>query len=463
MRQAQEEHMSSAPRNLFAKDLTAIPETLRIAGLDAPTRRLIGQFDHVTLLPNRLQFLSAFEHLISHGPAKLLVMVTLAEPRHYNEILRALGHAFAEDLVRSAASRLQETLPAEAELFHVSVLSFAFVVELPGEGSVPPLAGQIAQRFADPITIDDIPINIKVGVGLLSLGGDRNPAEALRAALTAAQDGRRTNEGWAWYDHRSDAAHIRAFRMLADLPAAIKASDQLRLHLQPRSTLATGRCTSAEALLRWSHPVLGPIPPGEFIGLVEQTALIGPLTNWVLNGAMQHAARLKADGRPLRISINASPANLSERGFDERVLLLCGRYRLEPEDIEIEFTEGALAADIDRAVAQLERLRDAGVEVAIDDFGAGFSNLSYLTSIPADVLKIDQSFIRPLGTRDSDTFLVRQIIETARGLGFKVCAEGIEDQASFEMLRQLDCDEGQGYFIARPMPAEALPEWLDRH
>lgn len=455
--------MPSRPRELSETGSGTTPGPGRISRLDAETRRLIGQFDHVTLLPNRLQLIGAFDRLRARGAPQLLMMVTLAEPRHYNEILRALGHAFAEAMVRSAASRLEETLPPNTELFHVSVLSFAFVVELPAGGSAPPLATKIAQRFADPIRIDDIPLNIKVGVGLLSLAEDRGPAEALRAALTAAQDGRRTDEGWAWYDHQSDAAHIRAFRILADLPAAIKASDQLDLHLQPRSTLATGRCASAEALLRWRHPVLGAIPPGEFIGLVEQTALIGPLTNWVLNGAMQHAARLKADGRPLRISINASPANLSERGFDERVLLLCGKHGLEPEDIEIEFTEGALAADIERAVAQLDRLRDAGVEVAIDDFGAGFSNLSYLTSIPADVLKIDQSFIRPLGARASDTFLVRQIIETARGLGFKVCAEGIEDQSSFEMLRQLGCDEGQGYFIARPMPAEALPAWLDRN
>lgn len=453
------------PSSVSGNSKTAPHENLvpgRIARLDAQTRRLVGLFDHVTLLPNRLQLIAGLEHLSTRGAPQLLVLVTLAEARHYNEILRALGHGFTETMVRTAAARLEETLPPETELFHVSVLSFAFVLDLPADGSVPPLVVEIARSFAEPICIDDIPINIHVGIGLLPLDGNKSPAEALRAALAAGQDSRQTNEGWAWYDHQSDAAHIRAFRMLADLPAAIKASDQLSLHLQPRSRLATGRCTGAEALLRWSHPALGAIPPGEFIGLVEQTALIGPLTTWVLNGAMQHAARLKADGKPLRISINASPANLSERGFDERVLLLCGEHGLEPEDIEIEFTEGALAVNFDRAVAQLERLRNAGVEVAIDDFGAGFSNLSYLTSIPADVLKIDQSFIRPLGARASDTFLVRQIIETARGLGFKVCAEGIEDQATFDMLNQLGCDEGQGYFIARPMPAEALMAWLNR-
>jgi EAL domain-containing protein (putative c-di-GMP-specific phosphodiesterase class I)/GGDEF domain-containing protein len=438
------------------------PISRRIAELSEETRRVIGRFDHVTLLPNRMQFLAAFDELRASGGPQVLIMVTLADANHYNQILRALGHTFSETMVRTAAARVEETLPPDTELFHISVLSFAFVVRLPDGGDVPPLARAIARRFAEPIRIDDIPINLRVGIGLLPLDGSQNGAEALRAALAAGQDSRKGDDGWAWYDHKSDVAHIRAFRMLADLPAAIAAEDQLSLHLQPRTALATGRCTGAEALLRWSHPVLGAIPPGEFIGLVEQTALIGPLTNWVLDNAMQHAARLKAAGKPVRISMNASPANLSEQGFDETVLLLCRQHGLEPEDIEIEFTEGALAVNFDRAVAQLERLRDAGVEVAIDDFGAGFSNLSYLTSIPADVLKIDQSFIRPLGARASDTFLVRQIIETARGLGFKVCAEGIEDQATFDTLRQLGCEEGQGYFIARPMPAEALSAWLDR-
>jgi EAL domain-containing protein (putative c-di-GMP-specific phosphodiesterase class I) len=455
--------MSSDLHGLSEAASAITPPADRLSQLDAETRRLIGQFDHVTLLPNRMQLLAAFDSLRSRGGPQLLVLVTLAEARHYNEILRALGHGFTEAMVRVAATQLQQVLPPETELFHVSVLSFAFVVDLPAGGTVPPLVVEIARRFAEPILIDHIPINAHVGIGLLPLDGDRSPAESLRAALAAGQDSRRTDEGWAWYDHRSDAAHIRAFRMLADLPAAIKSGDQLYLHLQPRSTLASGRCTGAEALLRWTHPVLGAIPPSEFIGLVEQTALIGPLTNWVLNGAMQHAARLKADGRPLRISINASPVNLCEPDFDERVLQLCRAHGLEPHDIEIEFTEGALAADIGRAITQLERLRDAGVEVAIDDFGAGFSNLSYLTSIPADVLKIDRSFIQPLGVRASDTFLVSQIIETARGLGFKVCAEGIEDRSTFDMLRELGCDEGQGFFIARPMPAEALPAWLDNN
>lgn len=180
----------------------------------------------------------------------------------------------------------------------------------------------------------------------------------------------------------------------------------------------------------------------------------------MLAAAIGEAGRLQREGHGLRISINASPTNLSQPGFDVQLLSLCKDLRVDHEHIEIEFTEGTIAANIERATEQLQRLRAVGIEVAIDDFGSGFANLNYLTRIPADVLKIDQSFVRPLDQPDSSPFLVRQIIEMARGLDFRVCAEGIETAETRERLRLLGCDEGQGYHIARPMPAAQLRDWL---
>jgi EAL domain-containing protein (putative c-di-GMP-specific phosphodiesterase class I) len=279
----------------------------------------------------------------------------------------------------------------------------------------------------------------------------------LRAALTAAQDSRRTEERLAFYNNRTDAAHLRAFRLLSDLPAAMHATDQLSLMFQPRIHLADGEMCGAEALLRWNHPTLGAVPPGEFIPLVEQTSLIGPLTDWVLDAALNEARILKDHGRSLKMSINASPANIAEDAFDEKLLALCSSHRLSAEDIEIEFTEGLVAGNSERAAHQLTRLRDAGIEIAIDDFGTGFANFSQLARIPADVLKIDQSFIRLLVP--GDDFLVRHILEMAKGMGFRVCAEGIETAAIYDLLKALGCDEGQGYYMARPMPAAQLRSW----
>jgi EAL domain-containing protein (putative c-di-GMP-specific phosphodiesterase class I) len=419
--------------------------------------RLLGRRDHVTLLPNRLQFIEDFE-VLDRSDA-VLVMVTMVEARHYNEVLRALGHAFCDDMMRVCRDRMADLLDGGA-LYHVSVLSFAFVATGCGGTSPPALIEAIVRAFEAPLGVQDVPIKTRIGIGLLPLAGTPDTAEALRAALTAAHDSRRRTDGWAWYDHRSDEAHKRAFRLLADLPETLRHSQGLHLAFQPRIGLADGRVVGAEALIRWTHPELGPISPGEFVPLAEQTTLIGPLTDWVIGRALETASTLKQDGTPLRISINASPANLSEPDFDNRLLRRCAAAGIAPEQFELEFTEGMLAGNPERTMQQLGRLRNAGIEVAIDDFGAGFANLSYLTSIPADVLKIDQSFVRGLGQRRGSDFLMRQIVEMAQGLDFRVCVEGVETAETYDFLKGLGCDEAQGFYMARPMSADALTGWL---
>lgn len=429
--------------------------------LDATLLAQLGRYDHVTRLPNRLQFLERFTSLANPARPKLLLLVTLAEARHYNEILRALGMAFADEFVRAGAAKLASLLPGGAPLFHVSVLSFATTLDVDHLAQAPALAGVIAAAFADPITVEGIPIRTHVGVGLLPLDIEQGGPESLRAALVAAQDSRRLESGFAFYDHRSDAANLRAFRILADLPAALLAPDQLALHYQPRIDMHTGGCHGAEALIRWTHPQLGNVSPAEFIPLVEQTALITPLTDWVTQTALRQNRRFRDAGHNLRISINASPVNLSETGFDDMLLDHIEAAGLEPDDIELEFTEGTLGTNSVRMVQHLTRLRGAGVTVALDDFGSGYSNLSYLGHIPADVLKIDQSFVRPLLDAGHDDFLLRQIITMAKGLNFRVCAEGIETAFAYGHLQALGVDEGQGYHMARPLPADMLQQWLD--
>jgi EAL domain-containing protein (putative c-di-GMP-specific phosphodiesterase class I)/GGDEF domain-containing protein len=426
---------------------------------------LIGRYDHVTRLPNRLEFLEHFTRLRGgRGDDRMLVLVSLTEARYFGEIQRALGHAFSEDLVRAGASLLADILPANWPIYHVSALSFAFVVDAEGTDAIPPIVGTIVSAFSGPIDVNDIPIKTHVGTGLLPLSpAITDAAEALRATLAAAQDSRNVAAGFAFYNHHIDAAQIRAFRLLTDLPAALAAPDQLTLNFQPRLNLATGACVGAEALLRWNHPQLGPISPGDFVPLAEQTAFITPLTDWVFNAALAETRRFAGTGRALTISINASPLNLSEPGFDERLLDLCRAHDVAPTSIELEFTEGVLASNGQRVASHLTRLRAAGVKVAIDDFGSGYSSLNYLTSIPADILKIDQSFVRPLGTDPAGEFIVRQIIALGKGLGFKLCAEGIETQMAYDLLREMECDEGQGYLMARPLAADAFLNWVDEH
>lgn len=393
----------------------------------------------------------------------MVLLVTLAEARHYNEILRALGMAFAEDFVRAGARQLRSLLPPELPIYHVSVLSFAFVIEVEHDQQVPAIAAPIAAAFAGAIDVNAIPIKTHVGVGLMPCQPADDASEVLRASLVAAQDSRRFDQGISFYNHQTDAAHLRAFRILADLPAALATPGQLSLAYQPRIQLSSGHCHGAEALLRWNHPELGAISPAEFVPLAEQTALISPLTDWVIDTALRQNRAFLDGGHNLRISINASPVNLSETGFDDSLLYRCDAAGLAPSNVELEFTEGTLATNSARTIAHLARIRSAGIDVALDDFGSGYSNLSYLSRIPADVLKIDQSFVRPLKTAGDDDFLLRHIISMASGLGFRVCAEGIETHHAYERLRELGADEGQGYHMARPMAPALFTDWLAAH
>jgi EAL domain-containing protein (putative c-di-GMP-specific phosphodiesterase class I) len=257
--------------------------------------------------------------------------------------------------------------------------------------------------------------------------------------------------------------HRHRDELLADLRLAIQTRQQLRLEYQPRIDLQTKRCVGAEALLRWRHPVLGPLPPGEFIPLVESDPLIGPLTDWVLNTAMAYAAYLARSEPHVRISVNISPRNLTEGYFVGRLVEALSRHLLDPANLELEFTESALISDSKRTRQQLDQIRRMGVTVAIDDFGAGYSNLGYLRQVPADVIKIDRKLIGAIGADHAGDTIVRWIIGLAQELGLRVVAEGIDSGEKAAYLSRWNCHEGQGFALGVPMAQAKLESWISRY
>ncbi len=427
------------------------------------TKPHITMNDHVTLLPARLKCLEQLTEVSRRASGSTLVLVTLAEATHFNQILRALGQGFAEDFVRNGAERLVAGLGGEREVFHVSVLSFAFVVgpdQVLCKRGEPAIAAMVKRIFARPITIDSIPIKPEVGVGLMPLDDpEREAAESLRAALTAAQDSRRERAGWSWYDHKSDAAHQRAFQLLTDLMPAIE-RNELSLHYQPRIDLGSMKCMSCEALLRWKHPRLGWVSPGEFIPLAETTAIVVPLTEWVVQEAISQVKAWRDRGTCVNMSVNVSARNLAVPGFPGSLMKKITQAGLTADAFEIEITESTFLQSNQLVTEQIQKLRDFGIEVAIDDFGSGYSNLNYLAELNAGILKIDQSFVRKIAD-PAGRFLLRQIVTLGKGLGFRVVAEGVEDQGSLDFLRSLGCDEVQGYHFAKPLDKDDFARWFD--
>ncbi len=421
-----------------------------------------GHFDAVTGLPNRSRLLEDVEALVTRGQenASPLALLTLGLT-HFDTVLTTLGHRHADKLRELVAARLRSLLAPDEQTYDLG--SGMFTVPLPSgdDTRALELSDSFRRALQDPILIENVPV---LSGGLCGIGRypdhGSDARAVLRASVAALREAERLGLPYAIYDERNDQARRRVASLLPDLHQALRTGDQLALHYQPKLKLDTGLCIGVEALIRWTHPERGPIPPGQFIGLAEKTALIGPLTEWVLAAALRQLAVWKRDGIGLSIAINASVRNLEDPAFPVIVADRLAHYGVDPSRLEIEITESALMSAPDRVRLALNELRGLGVSVALDDFGTGHSSLTYLRDLPANTLKLDRSYLRNLRTDHKSRLIVRSTIETAHELGFRVVAEGIEDRESYERLGDLACDIGQGFYICRPLPAAELCGWL---
>jgi len=264
--------------------------------------------------------------------------------------------------------------------------------------------------------------------------------------------------GHVIFDLALGASQPQQLNLAGQLRRAIEGGDLL-LYLQPKVDIRTGALCGAEGLVRWRHAQRGLIPPMEFIGLAEQTGLITPLTDWVIQAALRLNHDWAAQGRALPIAINLSARNLRDENLLPRLRHLRSTWNGAPHLLEMEITETAVMEDAEYALGVLQSLRAEGIALYIDDFGTGYSALNYLQKLPVDYIKIDQSFVRDMCNNKDSAAIVRSTIDLVHDLGRKTVAEGVETQAHWDQLASLGCDYAQGYFIARPMPPEEFQAW----
>jgi EAL domain-containing protein (putative c-di-GMP-specific phosphodiesterase class I) len=409
--------------------------------------------DPITYLPNRTHFLESYAEAGPKGD--VIMMVTLADAGHYNQVLRALGHDYAENFVRAGAARIRSVIEANVALFHTSLLSFAAILE----GNQEALAAKIIAAMRAPLDCGGVPISTRIGIGLARCKGMYG-SDLLRSALVAAQDSRTRGSGWAYYDAKPDAEQRRGFLLVSQLLEAMRARDQLSLNFQPKYNMANRRAVGAEALIRWNHPQLGLVAPGDFIPMLEATALIDPLTEWVLENAIGQLAQWHDGGNLFRMAVNISPQNLMDVDFGEKLQQVIERHGVDPRFVELEFSEGGLIGQNAGANARLRAIRELGVHVALDDFGTGFFNLRYIADLPADLIKIDRAFIRNIESNERGALVVEALVQIAQRLGFRVVADGIETYEAYQLLKEWKCDEGQGFFLCRPLDRAQFSEWM---
>lgn len=441
-------------------------------------RRAVGYLHPVTSLSNRFRLLADIDALLAASAGEdrtrlTLVVIDTAASQQYAELTRVLGQVCADAFEVDCARRIAACLPDRTRLYHLSPARFACILIDRHEDELTVTLDRIGDAIRSPFHYQGVPIAVSTGIGFVH-HPDRpgGSVELLRAAASAAHQSLETQKPWCAYDEEQDRASHRAFLLLRNLTEAIGGSQaeatgtatgrggQLHIAYQPKIDLRTDTCMGAEALLRWTHPELGPISPAEFVPLAERTALVRPLTEWVIGAVLVQIARWRRRGIALPVSINISMLDLGANDFADRVAAMLDRHGVQADWIDFEVTESALMTD--RAVVdrQLDQLRRLGIEVEIDDFGTGQSALSYLKDIPATAVKIDQRFIRSIATEPSDQIMVRSTIELAHDLGYRVVAEGVETVEAYEWLRLHSCDLGQGYLFSRPLAPAAFEDWL---
>jgi EAL domain-containing protein (putative c-di-GMP-specific phosphodiesterase class I)/GGDEF domain-containing protein len=421
--------------------------------------------DQTMGLPNRARLLEDLDQYSQAGLCAAgglaAVAVDLCGAEYFNDTVKALGYRYADDYLLASKDRLFSLLPADTTLYRISATRLSFVLDGTDE-ALSGLLARIGKACSLPLWVGDIPHNPRATMGALRLPATFDAADVLRALISASDTARQDGSSWNFYDSRQHDSQRRAYQVLTALSTALHQEhiDELSLHYQPKVDLNTGKCTGVEALLRWHSPTLGTVSPAEFIPLAEKTALIDRITGWVMDEAMRQASVWQQRGWRLPVAFNVSAVDLDRPSFTDELCTCLLRHGVDPHLIELEFTESALSHSPERLREHLLSLQALGMKVSIDDFGTGYSNMTYLKTLAANTLKVDQSFVRDMLTNATDQAIVPALVNLAHRTRHKVVAEGIETLAAYDTLAAWGCDQGQGYWIAKPMPALALEQWL---
>jgi diguanylate cyclase (GGDEF)-like protein len=435
----------------------------------------LARYDGLTGLPNRTLFLEEASAMLHRERARGRAMaVLLLDLDGFKEINDTLGHSTGDTVLceigrrlRALADRRSVGEETPANLRSVARLAgdeYAVMHPCPtgphGISEALALASEVQASLEAPVELDGVALNVDASIGLALAPQHADDLDALLRRADVALDRAKSNhsrlEVYApEYDH-FDAARLT---LLGQVRPALERGEFI-LHYQPQADLRTGRIVGVEALLRWQHPERGLVPPLQFIPLIEQTALVGPVTMYVIDLALAQLARWRDHGVHLAMSVNLSARNLLDPELPRRVSALLGRHAVPAHRLTVEVTEGATMADPEQAVNVLKELRALGVSVSIDDFGSGHASMAYLTTLPASELKIDRSFVTDMCQSPREEAIVRATVDLARHLNLHVVAEGIETREVWDRLTELGCNTAQGYLLSRPLPPEELSAWL---
>ncbi|HXR02800.1 MAG TPA: EAL domain-containing protein [Pseudomonas sp.] len=423
---------------------------------------LLAHYDALTGLPNRLLFTDRAEQAQTHARRnKQSLALLLIDLDHFKHINDSLGHNVGDEVLKAVSERLMKLVGKGLTLARLGGDEFALLIENPQQAmQAAELAQSVLDGLREPFVLADQSLFLSASIGISLFPNDALSAEQLLRNADAAlfQAKSQGRESYALYTQELTAHAQQRVELTSELRRAI-AHNELRVFYQPVHNLQTRRIEGVEALVRWQHPQRGMVSPAEFIPIAEQSGLIADIDNWVLTQACRQTCQWLSDGIELSfVAVNVSSRLFGRGDLDRRVAKVLGETGLAPEYLELEVTESAVMDDPEQAIEQMHRLRELGLKLSIDDFGTGYSSLLRLKRMPVQKLKIDQGFVAGLPDDEDDIAIVRAIIALAQAMGMRVLAEGIEQAEQARFLLHNQCELGQGYWFARPTPAEQI-DW----
>lgn len=427
----------------------------------------LAYYDILTGLPNRVLFKDRFMLELAHAQRnKQMLAVLFLDLDRFKNVNDTLGHRIGDDLLGEVASRLKNTLRKVDTISRMGGDEFIILLpEVSKEEDIRVITKKILSALQKPFLVNGNLLYLTTSIGVSTYPKDGEDMDTLIKNADAAMykaKGMGGNCCYVFADSINTEVRERIF-MLNELKDAL-AKDQFILEYQPRYNLETGRINGVEALLRWRHPQMGLMPPAKFIPLAEETGMIIPIGEWVLETACALNKSWQDAGLPpIRIAVNISARQLQSADFPQTVNRVLCNTGLKPEYLELEITEDAIRGNVELCLDTIDRLKGIGVSISMDDFGTGYSYLSHLRRKDISILKINQSLFRDLNVNHSDRIIIGSIISMAHQLGIEVTAEGVEEKEHLDVLERMECDHVQGYVFSKPLPRESIEELLKKH
>jgi len=422
--------------------------------------------DSLTGLANRKQLGDILRKLIEHyrEDASENFHVLFLDIQRFKNINDSLGHTIGDKVLMIAAKRFVRMIASTDTVARLGGDEFAIILrDLSTVGKAQKVARRIAESIAQPFSLSGNRISIGVNIGIAPCDAEYNtPEELLRDADIAMHYAKEKSSGVAVFTKELRTRFLERAKLEMELRHAVE-REQLLMHYQPIVSLTDGTLVGFEALLRWNHHEAGFIPPSKFIPIAEESGLIQPITVWILKETCSQLAKwrqISSAPRDLLVSVNISGRHLSEGDLVDDVELALYESKLPSDGLKLEFTESTAMENAENTINVLMRLKQLGVRLSIDDFGTGYSSLSYLHRLPFDTLKIDRSFVSRVGEQGENSEVLQTIISLAKNLKMRVIAEGIETESQLGVLRNLECDFGQGYLLSRPQTRENAEKLL---